>query len=193
MKLFKFIFIAFMFIFLTQCSTQNKDADFLKLADEYVDGFLEWRPQYGVYLGLHNYDGKINDFSKASIQAEISRLKEYQNKFTDFNSASLSSKTYFDWKMICSNIQSELFQLEDLKTFSTNPMTYSNSFDLNIYVKRNFAPIEQQVKSIIAIEEKIPAIFENAKLNLQDSLALPHIELAIDIAKGNASFYKPIY
>jgi len=140
-----------MFIFLTQCSTQNKDADFLKLADEYVDGFLEWRPQYGVYLGLHNYDGKINDFSKASIQAEISRLKEYQNKFTDFNSASLSSKTYFDWKMICSNIQSELFQLEDLKTFSTNPMTYSNSFDLNIYVKRNFAPIEQQVKSIIAI------------------------------------------
>jgi uncharacterized protein (DUF885 family) len=188
MKLFKFIFIAFMFIFLTQCSTQNKDADFLKLADEYVDGFLEWRPQYGVYLGLHNYDGKINDFSKASIQAEISRLKEYQNKFTDFNSASLSSKTYFDWKMICSNIQSELFQLEDLKTFSTNPMTYSNSFDLNIYVKRNFAPIEQQVKSIIAIEEKIPAIFENAKLNLQDSLALPHIELAIDIAKGNASF-----
>jgi uncharacterized protein (DUF885 family) len=67
-------------------------------------------------------------------------------------------------------------------------MTYAGSIDANMYIKRSFAPVENRIKSIIAIENQAPVFFTNAKTNLDDSLAKPYIDLAIQIAKGSASF-----
>jgi uncharacterized protein (DUF885 family) len=166
----------------------NQDNTFKKLSEEYLKGYFDWRPGYGVYLGLHEYDGKITDYSKASIAAEVARLKDYDAKLAALDSASLSIKTYYDWKMLGSSIKNELFSFEDLKVYTKNPMTYAGAVDVNIYIKRNFAPLEQQIKSIIAIENKVPKLYEDARANLQDTLAIPHTQLAIEIARGTASF-----
>ena len=178
---------------LAGCNKNDKnsaagDAAFEKLSEEYLKGYLDWRPQSAVALGLHEYDGKLANYSKASIAAEEARLKEYEAKFSEIDSASLSTKKYYDWKMLRSNTKNELFSFEDLKIYTKNPMTYAGSIDVNIYIKRNFAPIEQQIKSIIAIENQAPKFYAAAKANLQDSLALPHIQLAIQIARGSAAF-----
>lgn len=58
--------------------SKNGDAEFQKMADEYMKGYLNWRPQFGVQLGLHEYDGKVTDYSKASIDAELARMKEFE-------------------------------------------------------------------------------------------------------------------
>jgi hypothetical protein len=55
-------------------------------------------------------------------------------------------------------------------------------------VKRNFAPIEERIRSIISIENQAPKLFEDAKANLNDSLAKPLVDLAIQIAKGSVNF-----
>ena len=168
--------------------TASGDENFQKISEEYLKGYLDWRPESGVSLGLHEYDGKLSDYSKTSLDNEVARLKEYDTKLSEIDSASLSTKIYYDWRILRSSIKKELFTIEDLKIYTKNPMTYAGSIDVNIYVKRNFAPIEQQIKSIISIENDVPKFYENAKANLQDSLALPHLQLAIDIAKGSASF-----
>lgn len=164
------------------------DEAFLKLSEEYITKSLEWNPQTGVYLGLHEYDGKLGDFSKPNIDKRVTSLKKFDQEFSAIDSTTLSKRNYYDWKIIKSNVKNELFSFEDLKPFTKNPMVYAGAIDVNIYIQRNFAPIEQQIKSIIAIEKSAPKFFENAKANLQDSLALPHIKLAIDIARGSASF-----
>lgn len=172
----------------TDKNAASGDVAFEKLSEEFIDGYLAWRPQSGVSLGYHQYDGKIADYSKASIDAEIARLKDFDTKFSEIDSASLSTKKYYDWKMLHSNIKRELLNFENFDVYTKNPMTYAGAIDVSIYIKRNFAPLEQQIKSIIAIENQAPKLYEDAKANLQDSLALPHIQLAIEIAKGSASF-----
>jgi uncharacterized protein (DUF885 family) len=172
----------------TDKNAASGDVAFEKLSEEFIDGYLAWRPQSGVSLGYHQYDGKIADYSKASIDAEIVRLKDFDTKFSKIDSASLSTKKYYDWKMLHSNIKRELLNFENFEVYTKNPMTYAGAIDVSIYIKRNFAPLEQQIKSIIAIENQAPKLYEDAKANLQDSLALPHIQLAIEIAKGSASF-----
>jgi len=169
-------------------NTASSDVAFEKLSEEFINGYLNWRPQSGVSLGYHQYDGKIADYSKASIEAEVTRLKEYEKDLSAIDSTSLSTKKFYDWKMLQSNIKRELFTFENLGVYTKNPMTYAGAIDVSIYIKRNFAPLEQQIKSIIAIENQAPKLYEDAKANLQDSLALPHIQLAIEIAKGSASF-----
>jgi uncharacterized protein (DUF885 family) len=190
----KKIIISLFVLSLFSCNTKetktegSQDSNFEKLSEDYLKGYLDFRPSYGVSLGYHHYDGKIEDYNKKSLANEVTRLKEYDAKLAGIDSASLSIKNYYDWKILRSSIKNELFSFEDLKVYTVNPMTYSRAVDVNIYIKRDFAPLEQQIKSIIAIENQVPKLYEDAKANLQDTLAIPHTKLAIEIARGNASF-----
>lgn len=186
-----------LFFMLLSCNKKQENNDssfgsgdeaFLKLSEKYITETLEFNPQFGVYLGLHEYDGKLGHFSKTDLDKRLAVLKKYDQEFSAIDSTSLSKKNYYDWKIIKSNVKNELFSFEDLKVYSKNPMIYAGTIDVNIYIQRNFAPIEKQIQSIIAIEKMAPQFFKDAKANLQDSLALPHVQLAIDIAKGSASF-----
>ena len=116
----KIIILQFLLTFaFIGCNKSDKNDTFEKLSDDYLKGYLDWRPQSGVALGLHEYDGKIANYSKTSIDAEIARLKDFDTKFSEIDSASLSTKQYYDWKLLRSNIKNELFSFEDLRIFST--------------------------------------------------------------------------
>ena len=93
-----------------------------------------------------------------------------------------------DYKILLSAIHQELFSFEELDAYRTNPMTYAGAVDLNIYIQRDFAPLEQRMRHIIAMEDRVPAIFVAARNNLADSLGKPLVETAIQIANGSASF-----
>ncbi|MEP6950514.1 MAG: DUF885 domain-containing protein [Ginsengibacter sp.] len=169
-------------------STGFADTTFQKLADDFLIGYLAWRPQSAVALGFHEYDGKTTSLNKASIEGELARLKEYDQKLSVMDTGSMSAKTFYDYRILRSGIQSEIFRFEDMGSFTKNPMTYAGVIDVNIYVQRNFAPLEERIKSIIAIENKAPEIFAAARANLDDSLGKPLVETAIEVAKGSASF-----
>jgi uncharacterized protein (DUF885 family) len=194
-KLFFLPLILFFILFSCNKKQENNDSTsgsgdeaFLKLSENYISESLQFMPQFGVYLGLHEYDGKLSHLNKLDLDKRLASLKKFDQEFSAIDSSTLSKRNYYDWKIIKSSVKNDLFSFEDLKLYTKNPMIYAGAIDVNIYIQRNFAPIEQQIQSIIAIEKEAPEFFKNAKANLQDSLALPHVQLAIDIAKGSASF-----
>ena len=194
MKRFSVLFISIAVLF--SCD-QNKpaktgtsgDAAFQKLSDDYIDSYLAWRPADGVALGYHQYDGKVTDLSKESMGKELGRLKSFDQQLGAMDTASLSAPMFYDYRILRSAVKNEIFNFEDLGAYNKNPMTYAGAVDLSIYIKRDFAPLEDRVKSIIAIEKSIPNIFAAAKQNLLDSLPKPYIETAIQIAQGSADFW----
>ena len=168
----------------------NADKTFQQLSDEFLQGYLNWRPQAAVALGFHEYDGKIADFSKASLDNELKRLKDYDQRLTTVDTSSLSEKMFYDYRILRLAIKNELFAFEDMKIYTHNPMTYAGLLDVNLYIKRNYAPVEQRLRSIIQVEKQTPLIIAAAKANLNDSLARPYIETAISIAGGTVDFLK---
>ena len=190
-----FILFLSVTIILSGCKLNNPvkqpgsgDAGFQQLSDSFLLGYLSWRPQGAVSLGFHEYDGKLTDLSKGSIDMELARLKNYGQKLAALDTSSLSEKMFYDYRILKLAIESEIFKFEDLKAYSINPMTYAGLIDINIYISRNFAPIEDRIRSIIAIENQAEQQFAYAKANLADSLAKPYVETAIQVAKGSASF-----
>ena len=75
-----------------------------------------------------------------------------------------------------------------MQSYSQNPMTYAGALDVNIYIKRNFAPMEDRVRSVIAILNQAPQIISAARANLAESLPRPQVETAIEEADGAADF-----
>jgi uncharacterized protein (DUF885 family) len=166
----------------------NSDSSFQKISEDFLSGYFASRPENAVSLGLHEYDGKITNYSKDAIDSELARLKSFSQKLSAIDTASLSSRVFYDYRILRNEIQNEIFNTEDIKGYANNPMTYAGAIDVSIYVKRDFAPIEDRIRSIIAIESKAPEVFAYAKANLVDSLAKPYIETAIEVAGGAISF-----
>jgi uncharacterized protein (DUF885 family) len=166
----------------------SADSTFQQLSENFLSGYLSWRPQYAVSLGFHEYDGKLTDLAKSSISKELSRLKDYDQQLSAIDTTDLSEKMYYDYRILRNAIKEEIFRIDDLQVYTKNPIAYAGIINANIYIKRNFAPLENRLRAIIAMENMAPQVFEDAKSNLQDSLAKPYVDLAIQIAQGSASF-----
>src|SRR5882724_9478217 len=166
----------------------DADAAFDSLASKYLTGYLQWRPQIGTALGFHEYDGKLTDLSRPSLDAELARLKSFDQQLSASDTKLLSTRAAYDYRILRNAIRREIFGFEQMQIHSQNPMTYASTLDVNIYIKRNFAPLEDRVHSIIAILNQAPQIMAAARANLADSLPRPQIETAIEQANGAADF-----
>ncbi len=183
------VFVMLLIFSALQCSpTPGANERFSHLADSFIEGYLAWRPQEGTALGYHTYDGKITDFSKASVDSEHARLVKFDAELSGLDTSGMDRAVYYDLRILQTAIRGQLFAFETMDQFRKNPMTYPQAIDLNIYLKRNFAPLADRVRSIIAIEREIPNVFRAARENLYDSLPRPYCELAIQMARGLSRF-----
>lgn len=171
-------------------AAQTPDAEYESVAEEYIKGYLATRPLQGTALGLHEYDGKINDYSRLALDAELARLRRFDDRLKKFDLTKLGPRQSIDLRILQAAIKKELFQMEEMSTYERNPMVYARAADVNVYIKRNFAALDDRVRSITAIESQVPNIMIAAKTNLNDVLPKPYVELAIQIARGSADFLK---
>jgi len=171
-------------------AAQTADAEYEAVAEEYIKGYFAARPLQGTALGLHEYDGKMTDYSRLALDAELSRLRRFDDRLTKFDPSKLSPRQSLDLRILQAAVRKELFQMQDMSIFERNPMVYARAADVNVYVKRNFAPLEDRVRSLVTIESQIPNILIAAKTNLNAVLPKPYVELAIQIARGSSDFLK---
>ena len=192
LKAFSFIFslVALSFSCGDSFATQTADAEYEAVAEEYIKGYLAAHPLEGTALGLHDYDGKITDYSRLALDAELSRLRRFDDRLTKFDPGELSPRQSIDLRILQAAVKKELFEMQDMSVFERNPMVYARAADVNVYIKRNFAPLEDRVRSLVAIESQIPNILVAARTNLGDVLPKPYVELAIQIARASSDFLK---
>ena len=171
-------------------AAETEDGEYEAVAEEYIKGYLGAHPLEGTALGLHEYDGKITDYSRLALDAELSRLRRFDDRLAKFDPGKLSPRQSIDLRILQAAVKKDLFEMQDMSVFERNPMVYARAADVNIYIKRNFAPLEDRVRSLVAIESQIPNILIAARTNLNEVVPKPYVELAIQIAKGSAEFLK---
>ena len=171
-------------------AAESEDGEYEAVAEEYIKGYLGAHPLEGTALGLHEYDGKITDYSRLALDAELSRLRRFDDRLAKFDPGKLSPRQSIDLRILQAAVKKDLFEMQDMSVFERNPMIYARAADVNVYIKRNFAPLEDRVRSLVAIESQIPNILIAARTNLNAVVPKPYVELAIQIAKGSADFLK---
>jgi hypothetical protein len=59
----------------------DADAAFMRLADEFFDHYyFPTNPTTATLSGIHDYDTRLEDFSRAAIDRQIATLKDYQRR-----------------------------------------------------------------------------------------------------------------
>ncbi len=166
------------------------DAELDGVAEEYIRGYLAARPLHATALGFREYDGRINEDTRLAIDAELARLRRFDDRLAKFDLTKLGPRAAVDLRLLQGAIKKELFFIQDLAIYDRNPMTYARAIDVGVYAKRKYAPIEDRVRSIVVVENQAPNIMIAARTNLAEVLPKPYVELAIQTARGAAEFLK---
>jgi uncharacterized protein (DUF885 family) len=160
------------------------------VATEFIRGYLGARPLLASALGFHDHDGRINEFTRLAIDAELSRLNRFDERLKRFDILKLEPSAAIDLRLLQAVVARELFLMHDLAVYDHDPMIYAGAIDVNVYAKRRYAPIDDRVRSIVAVENQAANVVIAAKTNLVDALPKPYVELAIQIARGSADFLR---
>src|SRR6476646_6276732 len=77
---------------LISSAVKSPDEEYESVAEEYIRGYLNARPMLGTSLGLHEYDGKVADYSRLSLDAELSRLRRFDDRLRKFDLGELGTR-----------------------------------------------------------------------------------------------------
>jgi len=165
--------------------------DFDKLVDQFFDGYFSFNPTQGTAAGFHQYDTKLEDYSRKSVAAEIAFWREYRDRFAKVDGGSLSKEAQGDLALVSSTCDASLLELETIRMWERNPDRYSTGITNSIFVimSRNFASHDERLKSVIARERQIPAVFQAARQNLKN-VPKVYVEVALEQLPGIIRFFQ---
>lgn len=166
-------------------------AEFVKFIDAYFAAKFASSPSGGTSAGLHEHDDKLEDVSKAAVDARVAQLKVQLEELRKIDRNRLSAEDATDAEVLEGQILGELLDTVDLRYGQVNPMIYAGlpGQAIDVLIKRDFAPASQRLKAVIARERAIPAMFLAAKANLENP-PKEFTDLAIRMAKGSVGFFE---
>ncbi len=165
--------------------------DVQRFLQEYVDAFLTTYPPYASYLGLHEYDGQLVDYSPDAIDARVRALGEFERQGAAIDRAALTAQERLDVALIGRSLKNERFEWTGLRDHERNPLAYNVLLDVTHYIKRNYAPLPDRVRALVAHLDGIPRVLSQAREHLGDRpIPRPFIETALEVYRGYVTFYE---
>jgi hypothetical protein len=175
-----------------QSLAQTGDDAFSKFVDRYFSARFALRPSEATSAGLHEYDAKLEDYSAGRTAQRVHELHAQKEELARLRAASrLAFDHEIDAQVIADQIESELLDLETLKSWKSNPMGYAGfaGSAIDLLIKRDFAPARERLRSVIARERAVPAVFSAARANVENP-PKEFTDLAIRMAKGSIGFFE---
>lgn len=163
----------------------EQDAKFADLSKRWLDGWLRLNPVNATQNGDHRFDADIDDLSAAGRQKSVDFSKRMLAELDAIDVSKLSRDNQVDALILRNQLRGDIWGTETLQSWAWDPQAYSGLAGGAIYslMAREFAPMPERLKSATARMEKIPALFAQARDNL-DPARVPKIH-AETVAKQN--------
>jgi uncharacterized protein (DUF885 family) len=166
-------------------------AEFSVFVDDYFKAAFEASPSFGTASGFHEYDSKLNDMSRPAVERRIVQLKDLQGRLARLRESRLSAEDEIDAEILDHQIRAELLDLEVVQSWRHNPMGYAGlpGSAIDGLIKRDFAPAEERLRSVVARLQAVPGVLDALKENIENP-PREFTDLAIRIARGSVGFFK---
>jgi uncharacterized protein DUF885 len=117
---------------------------FAAFVDAYLDRFAGYHPSIAAGNGIHARDGQLEDFSAASVAAEVAWLRATRHDLDSFDPARLTADERVDHRILQGIVDGWLLDLDAVRTWTRNPMIYA-------------AAISDGVHNLMTMESSAPA------------------------------------
>jgi len=175
-------------------ANENWKQQFQKVSDEYFDQvYFHYGPTGGTLAGYHQYDAQLENYSRKNIDQEIDALKVFEKRIEAIHpdDAAADFVPRSDREIVLGNIRSSLLTLETIRPWEKNADNYSGTAANGAFtlMERKFASPDDRLRSLIAREKQMPALFRDARVNLKNPPRV-YTEIAIEQLPDIVSFFE---
>jgi uncharacterized protein (DUF885 family) len=168
-----------------------KPRSFPEVVDAYFQEYFKANPSLATDVGFHQYDDQLEDFSIAANQRKRRRVLAYLAEFQSIDPRGLSQNERDDREIMIAALHSILLEEDRIQMWRKNPDSYSGAVTGTIFalIKRNFAPLEERLRSVVERERQIPRALTQARQVLRDPPQI-YTDIAIEQLPGNIDFFQ---
>lgn len=167
------------------------DAAFRAAVDHFIESELRMFPERATQLGDHRFDNRIDDVSAQGIAAEILHATDWKAKLSRFDSKALSPTNRADRDWLIARCDGELLSTQELRTYERDPGMYLPTSAVYSLIKRNFAPLENRMQSVIERERAALKNFDYARTNLHPERVAPvTIDINLEQMPATIAFFE---
>ncbi len=167
--------------------TAAADTAFAAFGKRALEDWMRLSPVSATQIGDHRFDAELDDLSTTGRKAALDANKALLAELQAIDATKLSRENQVDAAILRNALESSIWEAEVMQGWAWDPQVYGGLAGSAIYglMAREFAPLPERIKSATARMEKIPALFAQARENL-DPARVPkiHAETAAKQNKG---------
>ena len=172
--------------------TADDAADAGRDWDRFVSGFIETyfqaEPLFAVYQGRHEYDGKFPDWSRAGLTRWSQRLHQLRDSASAFPIASSDTARSVERDYLVAAIDRDLFWQERAEWPYRNPEYYTGGLDPNVYITREYAPLDQRMRAFARYATNLPGALAEIRANLRTPMPRSYASIGQGRIGGLAAY-----
>jgi len=163
---------------------------FVPVRDRVLAELLADAPSTARDLGMHEFDGQVAPVSHDAIAARVTRTSKAADDLAAIDPEGLTADEALDLAELQAWVAADLFWLVEVDTPRKYPQFYEPIFEVNLYIDRAYAPLEERAKHLVAHEEAALAEVGHIRENLSPPLSKPIAEVAARNFEGYAGYLR---
>ena len=170
---------------------QTQAPAFSAWLDDFFAAYYCRRPVNATFIGLHEYDNQLCDFSERGAGDTLAEIETLLNRLRSLSPESLSAAESLDRKLAEGFLEIQLWEYTSQHFHLGNPSLYTGEaiFGILSLFLTSFAPFAERVESAIARMEAIPNLMSQAQTNVRQA-PLAWTERAIRECSGALAFFQ---
>lgn len=162
--------------------------DFNEFSAQFIEDFWLNNPGYAVYMGYYKYDDQLFAPTAERLATELAFAKDSLRKLNGFDVSQLSANNASDFYILKNQLESQIFSIEELKSYEWNPSNYNVAGVFGVILNTNYKDVDERLRTIFKRMQNIPAYYEAAMNNIKTP-TIAHTELAISQNKGALALF----
>jgi uncharacterized protein (DUF885 family) len=144
--------------------------EFSTLANEWLDGWASRHPSIAAGNGIHDHDGRLEDFSAAAVAQEIAWLRATKARLAAIPRADLPPDERVDHRILDGVIDGWLLELDVMKNHARNPMIYASAVADGVHnlMTMESAPAAERMRRVTSKLEGVGRLAVAARENLSN-------------------------
>ncbi|MFQ5985828.1 MAG: DUF885 domain-containing protein [Thermoplasmata archaeon] len=168
------------------------DAAFDELAEEFFQASLDRFPLLGTVLGLHEYDGRLSENSRAFYEETIELVRQMHDRFEALDPEDLTGSRRLDRDVGLYVLEMTAFEYEEARSWEARPDGAEDlGGSLFPLFARSFAPFPDRLQSMTSRLQAGPRFLEQIESRLSRPIKL-WTEMALESAEGLPAFLEAI-
>jgi len=169
---------------------QKMDTAFQELSQRLIKEHWDFYPTAGSRIGRHEYDGQLPDLSPSQNKRREEELRRGLSELRALGINGLNETGRLSYRIMELFLRRELFIFNDLKPLENNPMRHTGYLNVSGYIRRDYAPLEDRIRSATSAMKQAPDFLEVLDQALSNRISSHVVDMSVESYSGMARFYR---